>query len=83
MSWVLVQGVPIMRREPRGSATKQQRRAKKMRMEPESRVMRRLNGEQLKVIAGDGTIFKGAAQREITRRDRKSDKREAKGDGRK
>ena len=54
-----------------------------MRMEPESRVMRRLNGEQLKVIAGDGTIFKGAAQREITRRDRKSDKREAKGGGRK
>ena len=54
-----------------------------MRMEPESRVMRRLSGEQLKVIAGDWTIFKGAAQREITRRDRKSDKREAKGDGRK
>ena len=52
-----------------------------MRMEPESRVMRRLNGEQLKVIAGDGTIFKGAAQREITRRDRKSDKKVISGVG--
>ena len=82
MSWVLVQGVPTMRREPRRSARKQQWRAR-MRMVPESRVMRWLSGEQLKVVAGDGTIFKGAAQREITRRDRKSDKREAKEDGRK
>ena len=56
---------------------------KMMRMVPASRVMRQLNGEQLKVIAGDGTIFKGAAQREITRRERKSDKREAKGGGKK
>ena len=54
-----------------------------MRMVPESRVMRQLNGEQLKVIAGDGTIFKGVAQREIARRERKSDKREAKGGGKK
>ena len=54
-----------------------------MRMVPASKVMRWLNGEQLKAIAEDGTIFKGAAQREITRRDRKSDKRGTKGGNRK
>ncbi len=54
-----------------------------MRMVPESRVMRWLNGKQLKGIVEEGALFKGDAQREITRRDRKSDKRGKKGGGKK
>ena len=51
-----------------------------MRMVPESRIMKWLNGKLLELLASDGTIFKGASQNEIARRDRKS-KRKMKGGG--
>ena len=50
---------------------------------PESRVVRSFNGEQLKILAEGGTIFKAAAQREITRREKKAKKRTKKGGGEK
>ena len=72
---VLARGVLIWGRELNESAREQQWRLMMMRMEPESRVMRRFNGELLKEVANDGTIFKGDAQREMTRRSNKTEKR--------
>lgn len=42
----------------------------------QARLMRLLNGEVLMKIAGDGTIFKGAAQKEINRRETKKGRKE-------
>ena len=42
----------------------------------QTRLMRLLNGEVLKKIADDGTIFKGAAQKEINRRATNRDRKE-------
>ena len=45
----------------------------------QTRLMRLLNGEVLKKIADDGTIFKGAAQKEINRRATNRDRKEKRG----
>lgn len=45
----------------------------------QARLMRLLNGDLLKKIASDGTMFKGAAQKEINRRNTKRDRKEMRG----
>jgi len=45
----------------------------------QARLMRLLNGEVLNKIASDGTIFKGAAQKEINRRETKRDRKDMRG----
>ena len=50
-----------------------------MRVVPESRVVRSCSGKRLEQLAEGGTIFKAAAQREMTRREQKAKKRSKKG----
>jgi len=54
-----------------------------MRITPESRVVRSCSGKRLEQLAEGGTIFKAAAQREMTRREKKAKKRTKKGGGEK
>ena len=53
----------------------------KMRITPESRVVRSCSGKRLEQLAEGGSFFKAAAQREITRRENKAKKRAKKGGG--